>query len=413
MSCYNPIPWNSQAKPVQPAGMPMTPGAANAASVGSPVNTKIAPEIIASGAVAGGGFGSSVINFFSQRETNRNNARINRENNEANYRLWMANNEYNTPLQQRRRLEAAGFNPNLMYGSVSPGNSAAPAQSQASYEQAPQVGDLGAVFSNAYQTYRDQKLLEKQLENQELVNQGQEILNKQESKKLGYLDEQREEEKRAAKDLSDNVQSVIALNGQKIIESAAVVDKLASEMRLTSEQVIEAQLNNEYLRKTLDDRIEAIALQNGIARSQIDLYKQQIITLAKQALVFAAQAEAQENINSLWDPNYEKQSYLRGLTLNWKEWYDSYFVPHEVFKNSKGSKEIYHTSVFMGQALEGIMPLLIQSMSDEAAMRRALILNRNNGGSFEFERPPRGVGVKPNGTPGYYLPNGSMPRLLR
>lgn len=48
--------------------------------------------------------------------------------NDYNYQLWQENNEYNSPEQQMNRLEAAGLNPNLIYGSGSSvGNTSGPA----------------------------------------------------------------------------------------------------------------------------------------------------------------------------------------------------------------------------------------------------------------------------------------------
>lgn len=49
-----------------------------------------------------------------------NQGEITRYNNEYNYWLWQQQAEYNSPAQQRARLEAAGLNPN--YNSVDSGN---------------------------------------------------------------------------------------------------------------------------------------------------------------------------------------------------------------------------------------------------------------------------------------------------
>lgn len=410
MSWNNPIPWNSRTQPpYDPDGL--SSGAANAASVGG--QTKMSPNVV--GAIVSGGSSTlgSIINYASQRATNRSNERINRENNEYNLRLWQMNNEYNTPANQRRRMEEAGFNPNLMYGSMSPGNSSSPAQSESHYNEAPQLSDFGSAIGNAFQVYKQSQLMDKQIEAQELINQGQDIQNKQEVKKLGWMDEIREEEKRAADDLSKQVSSIVSLNGQKVLESVAVVNKLASETRLTDEQVIEARLNNKYLSETIDERIRAIALQNDVAEAQISYYRQMVRTMAKQALVFAAQATAQQNINSLWDAGEERNSYLRGLQMNWKEWYDNYFVTHGMLKN-KTKKEIYHNMKFLGDCMEDILPLIIQDMSDEAAMRRTLVSNKRDGISLDIpeQRAPRGI-AQPSGQGiRYFNGSGRLPRMI-
>jgi hypothetical protein len=44
----------------------------------------------------------------------------------TNIALWRMQNAYNTPLRQRQRMEAAGYNPALFYGNGTPGNATSP-----------------------------------------------------------------------------------------------------------------------------------------------------------------------------------------------------------------------------------------------------------------------------------------------
>lgn len=81
-------------------------------------------------------------NIYMQHETNRANQEMQQQQNEWNAAMWEKNNEYNSPVEQIRRLKAAGLNPDLMYGSPSAavGNSSSPAQgSNPIPKQAPQV----------------------------------------------------------------------------------------------------------------------------------------------------------------------------------------------------------------------------------------------------------------------------------
>lgn len=67
---------------------------------------------MSAGAVVGLAALSSVINGLFAMETNRKNY--------ANsVSLWDMNNKYNAPVEQMKRLEEAGLNPNLVYGSGS------------------------------------------------------------------------------------------------------------------------------------------------------------------------------------------------------------------------------------------------------------------------------------------------------
>lgn len=73
---------------------------------------------------------STLGNIWSQQETNRANAEMQQRQNEWNASMWEKNNEYNSPVEQMRRLRAAGLNPDLMYGQQAggaSGNSVQPA----------------------------------------------------------------------------------------------------------------------------------------------------------------------------------------------------------------------------------------------------------------------------------------------
>ena len=104
-------------------------------------------------AIAGGSsIVGGLLNFFGAKKTNKTNQQIAQKQNELNYKLFQEQNAvtdrriaqelaYNTPLQQRMRLEEAGINPALALGQVSTGNMTA----QTSATPAPAVG---ATMSN-------------------------------------------------------------------------------------------------------------------------------------------------------------------------------------------------------------------------------------------------------------------------
>lgn len=292
MSWNNPIPWNSRTEPPYDPDC-LSSGAANAASVGGQM--KMSPELIGAFVSGGSSTLSSIFNYASQRATNRSNERMNRENNEYNLRLWQMNNEYNTPANQRRRMEEAGFNPNLMYGSMSPGNSSAPAQSESHYNNAPQIGDLGAAFGNAYQIYKQSQLMDKQIEAQELANQGQDIDNRLKSKDLNSYDKRFELFKQAADDASKKIMSDIQVNQQSIAESSARINEIAAREKLTLEQAATEVVNRAFLEESFQDRLEQIRLQNNLTKAQANqliaatkLLLEQVITeRAKQANINA------------------------------------------------------------------------------------------------------------------------------
>lgn len=88
----------------------------------------------ASGGWAGAGIGAA-LGGFSGDEAADAKATYNRQLNDS-IMLWNMQNAYNTPLQQRKRLEEAGYNPNLWYTQGNTGNSGTISQpSYPSYSQ--------------------------------------------------------------------------------------------------------------------------------------------------------------------------------------------------------------------------------------------------------------------------------------
>ena len=54
---------------------------------------------------------SAVLNYKSQQETNKMNERLFHENQDWEEKMWNLNNEYNSPANQRKLLEQAGYSP--------------------------------------------------------------------------------------------------------------------------------------------------------------------------------------------------------------------------------------------------------------------------------------------------------------
>lgn len=117
------------------------------------------PAIIAGAAAVG----SSLLNFGSQKDTNKQNKELaelqnkhnleyqdrafgfNREMSdleyERNLEQWVRQNEYNSPTEQMNRLSAAGLNPNMLYGSgtAAVGNASSSPQYTAPRYEAPKA----------------------------------------------------------------------------------------------------------------------------------------------------------------------------------------------------------------------------------------------------------------------------------
>lgn len=67
---------------------------------------------------AGSGIVSNIFGAGSQQQAYSNNLKLLERKFEMDKEMWNAQNEYNTPVNQRARYEAAGFNPNLIVSSA-------------------------------------------------------------------------------------------------------------------------------------------------------------------------------------------------------------------------------------------------------------------------------------------------------
>lgn len=88
---------------------------------------------------------SGALGFASQSKTNADQMKLAEYQYSKNLEMWNRYNEYNTPSAQRERMEAAGFNPNLVYGhgSVVNTSSSAPQYSAPTLQSYTQFGNLG------------------------------------------------------------------------------------------------------------------------------------------------------------------------------------------------------------------------------------------------------------------------------
>lgn len=87
------------------------------------------------------GLASSALNYHY-------NKKLAEQQNEYNLNMWNLQNEYNSPQAQMQRLEAAGLNPNLMYGQGNTGNAhSAPEQVTPNAPDFSFLKELGQAFN--------------------------------------------------------------------------------------------------------------------------------------------------------------------------------------------------------------------------------------------------------------------------
>ena len=136
------------------------------------------------------GLGGLIGNAISTRKTNQMNLRIAQMNNEFNERMmreqmawtedmWNKQNQYNTPGNQRARLEAAGFNPYMM---MQGGNNTGVATSASGVGQASASGNpvmqpmdldtssISATIGRMQQFIFQQDMMREQVQNLRIEN---------------------------------------------------------------------------------------------------------------------------------------------------------------------------------------------------------------------------------------------------
>lgn len=126
------------------------------------------------GLLAGlGSLVSSGVNYFSQRDTNEANERMTRETNAMNSSIaqenrdwqesmWREQTAYNSPQAQMTRLQAAGLNPNLVYGQI--------AESKMANAPSPTVPHMEAAHFDAPKLEGNPVADYQQVKNQQALN---------------------------------------------------------------------------------------------------------------------------------------------------------------------------------------------------------------------------------------------------
>lgn len=148
------------------------------------------------GSALGGLFSSGSARYAARKqlqavqETNQANRDIAAQNNEYNYRMFTEQNEWNSAVNQRKRLEEAGLNPNLMMNGGSAGiASSAPTADTSGTQVAPDIGSTltqggiaaGSAIASSANVIADllfkQELQDAQVDKAHAETQGQQLEN--------------------------------------------------------------------------------------------------------------------------------------------------------------------------------------------------------------------------------------------
>lgn len=184
--------------------------------------------------VPGASLLSAAANVWSVNQTNKANERMQQQQNEWNAFMWKKNNEYNSPVEQMKRLRAAGLNPDLMYGSPSAavGNSSSPASgSNPVPKQAPQIDPT--MFAQLSLLKAQQRNIEADTNKKEAETKGLGFTNvtlqeAAEKSKL-FLDGLQKMKPEERVELIYNIQKNISAGAKAALSSSKAADKSANE----------------------------------------------------------------------------------------------------------------------------------------------------------------------------------------
>lgn len=257
-----------------------------------PVNPLFAPAIISgAGSLIGGLFGSggsvkaAKYQLQAARETNQMNYQIAQENNAFNQRMWEKQNAYNSPVEQRRRLEQAGLNPNLMMTGGSAGTAeTAPTADTSGVQQVP---DVGSTIASGYQQFGNS-----------LSNAASQIAGMVYNNGLqqANVNKAQAEAQSASQDAR-----------YKELQNQFAASQFLADLREKQYRGLIAKSDYEYLRDSMHDRLDSVKFQNTLTGSQSSYYNQMA------GLVDVQRKIEQTNLN--WLPR-EKQAGLAATLQN-------------------------------------------------------------------------------------------------
>lgn len=214
--------------------------------------------ISGAGSLIGGLFSSSGSHYAARkqlqavRETNQMNWQIAQQNNAFNERMWNMQNEYNTPEMQRARLEAAGINPYLMLDGASAGNAeSAPTADTSGTQVAP---DIGSTIAGGYQSM------------------GNSIASA--ASQIAQMAFQNDLQKANVAKTQADAQNSDLQNQYDALRNQFAAAQFLTDLRLKQKQGDISQYEADYLRDSMQDRLDAVKFQNTLTGSQSSYYNQ-------------------------------------------------------------------------------------------------------------------------------------------
>lgn len=221
----------------------------------------------------------------AQRETNQTNRDIAEQNNKFNERMWNMQNEYNSPVMQRARLEAAGLNPYLMMDGGSAGVSESAPSADTSGTQVPP--DVGSTIAGGYQAM------------------GNSISAA--ASQIAQMTYQNDLQQANVNKTNAEAKNADLKNQYDSLRNDFATAQFLVDLRLKQKQGDISDYEANYLRDSMQDRLDAVKFQNSLTGSQSSYYNQMSGLLDVQRQI--------EQSNLYWLPR-EKAAGLAATLQN-------------------------------------------------------------------------------------------------
>lgn len=215
-----------------------------------------------------------VTDLFSQKQQNKNNLELAKYSFDRSMEAWREQSEYNSPLNQLKRYQEAGLNPNLIYGQMNEGNaSSAPQMSTPTSGRVSPI-NLLAQYSQIQNLHADMEVKQAQAENLRAAARNQ-------AAQTSYNNS-----RQVAQDLQNKLQS---LNNQLIFDNKGAYSS-AYLSRFTTMSFEAKQAVAKYNSLVLTNDIAEYLYQNGYYRNQISLQNSLNDLRSSQSKITSAQA---------------------------------------------------------------------------------------------------------------------------
>lgn len=296
---------------------------------GSPLSRPCKFSALGAGIIAGAG--SLIGGLFSshgsrdaaryqlqaQRETNQTNRDIAEQNNKFNERMWNLQNEYNTPQMQRARLEAAGLNPYLMMDGGSAGIAeSAPTADTSGTQVAP---DIGSTIAGGYQAM------------------GNSISAA--ASQIAQMSYQNDLQQANVNKTNAEAKNADLQNQYDSLRNDFATAQFLVDLRLKQKQGDISDYEANYLRDSMQDRLDAVKFQNTLTGSQSSYYNQMSGLLDVQRQI--------EQTNLDWLPR-EKAAGLAATLQNVRT------MASQMHLNFAQAKSAYATAVLNYAQANGV-----------------------------------------------------------